>query len=144
MSSYGVPYGKTVVSGPSRTKQSMKDECDINQIVKKFDKTGLLDHLADGVPNFADVSDLGDYRSALDNVKRAEEFFAGFPAGVRAEFDNDVARFMAYVGRASDEDLRKLGLDALERRTARSQDSREGDVVPPPPEPEEAAGTVRT
>lgn len=144
MSMYGEEgrYKPRVYDGPGRTKQSMKEECDVNNIVARFDLTGLLDHLAEGVPVYEDVSELGDYRTALDNVRAAQEYFDGFPAAVRAEFGNDVARFMTYLSGASEADLRKLGLDVLERRgSPRSPDTRKGDVPvvveAPPAEPEE-------
>lgn len=55
-----VPITQYEQTTPSLTKQSFKDECDINQIVAKFEKTGLVNHLARGVPQFADVSEMGD------------------------------------------------------------------------------------
>lgn len=145
MSMYGEEYAGIKCVGTGRTKQSMKDECDVNLIVAKFDRTGLLDHLAEGVPYFEDVSEVGDYRAALENVRAAQEYFSKFPAKVRSEFGNDVTRFMTFLRGASDGDLLELGLEVLDRRVARSQDAREGDVVtPPPPEVEEASGTVPT
>ncbi len=144
MSMYGVE-DHTITCGPGRTKQSMKAECDINLIVAKFEKSGLLTHVSQGLPSFVDVSEMTDYRSAMEHVRSVEEYFAGLPAAVRARFVNDPIEFMEYLDSgASEEDLRALGLEVLGDRRARAHDGREGDevvadVVPAPeetPEPE--------
>lgn len=74
-------------TGKSRTKQSAKDECDINNIMKKYHRTGLLPSVnADGV--YADVAVLGDFKTAYDQVIRAQELFDSLPSRVRERFDN--------------------------------------------------------
>lgn len=95
--------------GPGRTKQAMKAECDINNILKRYAKSGLLTHLAKGVPSFMDVSEVGDYRTALEHLRSTEAFFAGLPSKVRAAFNNDPAQFLDAVdtveGRAKLEEI---------------------------------------
>lgn len=93
MSMYGEVRTR-VETGPGMAKQSMKEECDINVIVSRFDRTGALSHVAKGVPSFADVSEVTDYRSVLEFGRSADEYFAGLPAKVRARFGNDVARYV--------------------------------------------------
>lgn len=96
MSMHGSPNPRPVVhTGPGRTKQSMREEADINFIVAKYQRTGMLEHLARGVPQYADVSQVGDYRTALENARAAEAFFLGLPAKLRAAFGNDVAEYLA-------------------------------------------------
>ncbi len=152
MSMYGVTYAP-VKPGKGGAKQSMKDECDINGIVARYQKTGLLSHLASGVPAFVDVSELGDYRSVIEQVRSVEAYFAGLPALVRSVFQNDARTFMDYLEtRPSDEDLEEIGLEAIEGRLSSIAD-REVVVEPPPvveppvvvPEvPPEGDGTVAT
>ncbi len=153
MSMYGEVYEPLDVSGESRTKQSMKDECDVNLIVSRFAKTGLISHLADGIPQFVDVSELGDFRSILSQVAKVESYFAGLPAGVRASFGNDASRFMDYLeSGASEEDLLALGLDIVgDRRADEERQRRRDDVaavqaveaaVAAVEEPSEGSGTV--
>jgi len=139
MSMYGEVYER-VKPGKGLTKQSMRDECDVNLIMAKYVKTGFIDHVASGVPSFVDVSEMSDYRSALEHVREVGEYFDHMPAAVRKRFENDPAMFMAYLeSGASDEDLEALGLEVLGDRRARAQDGREGDVRPIPdvvPDPE--------
>jgi len=131
-------YGKSVLdsritTGAGMAKQSAKDECDVNLIVAQYVKTGFLGHVSAGIPSFVDVSELTDYRSAIEQVRSAEKYFAGLPADVRFRFGNDAIAFMEYLeSGASEDDLRALGLEVLGDRRARSQDARESDVETPP------------
>lgn len=99
--------------GPSRTKQSEKAACDINNIVARYKTTGFVDHLNKRPAQFLDVSEVNDYRSALDQVTKANVFFMGLPAKVRARFDNDPARFLDEAGQLSHDELKELGLAEL-------------------------------
>lgn len=83
-----------VECGPSRVRRSMKDECDINRIMARYAKTGLISHVAAGKPLYMDVSAVGDYRSIVDRVAKADKIFRGLPAKVRAAFGNSPAAFL--------------------------------------------------
>ena len=150
LSMYGVGYSALKCPPKGRTKQSMRDECDVNLIMANFAKTGLLTHLAAGAPTYADVGDMGDYRSALEQIRSVELYFADLPAKVRASFGNDALAFMEYLeSGASEEDLRALSLEVLGDRRGRAQDAREGDeavpdVVPAPEVAPEPGGTLPT
>lgn len=85
------------IRGDSLTKQSMKDEVDINRIVERFRSSGMVNHLAKGQPAYLDVSEFTDYRSALEHVRAVGAFFGGLPADVRARFANDPALYLDYV-----------------------------------------------
>lgn len=77
-----------------RAKQSFKDESDINNITRRFAATGMVSHLAKGIPSFADVSDAGDLRTLLDRVRAASEWFSHLSPRVREYFGNDPAAFV--------------------------------------------------
>lgn len=103
------------------TKQAMRDDVDINNILRRYVKSGVLTHLAANPGQFADVSEIGDYRSALEQVRAAEATFMNLPSRVRARFDNDAAAFLDFVTEPGHEaELKELGLWA------------EGKVVEPP------------
>lgn len=82
--------------GETRTKQSEAKATNINTIVAQYDKTGLLPQTGREAL-FADVADVGDYRSALDLIRQADELFMNIPAGVRSRFDNDAAVFLDWT-----------------------------------------------
>lgn len=127
-------------SSESRTKQSMKDDCDINFIVARYRRTGALEHVARGVPVFADVADVGEYREVLERLRAAEEYFLTLPAKVREQFGNDPVEYVAALGDPAAQDrLRDVVMDVLGDRREPAQDRREGDreapVVPEGGEP---------
>lgn len=102
-----------------RTKQEMKDECDINQILRRFQKTGMVNHLASGVPQFGDVSGVTDFRSAVERVEVARGFFDRLPSPIRKEFDNDPVAFVdAFSDAAQRPRLEELGLIAKQEAPA--------------------------
>lgn len=112
--------------GPSKTKQGHKKECDINEIMAHYKKTGYLP-VTGRQAFYADVSEMGDYRSALDNVIRADRAFGQLPAELRKRFDNDPAKFLDWCADPENRDeMVELGL--VERET----DLQDGDGVPVP------------
>lgn len=96
---------------PSLTKQSMKDDCDINNILKKFNKTGQLPDLIKTNPKFGDFADTLDYQESLNLVIHAQTQFEALSAAVRKRFHNDPAEFLEFVQDAKNaEEMVSLGL----------------------------------
>lgn len=104
--------------GPSMARQSMKGETDINNIMARYKTSGFITHVQNRTPVYADVSDVRDYREAIERVRNTESFFKGLPAKVRAEFDNDPIAFLDFMA------------DPANRQTAE-----EMGLVPKPAEP---------
>lgn len=119
------PYGpklKTPITfkGKGRTKQAFKDETNINFILAKFQKTGVIEHQAKYQGQYGEFLAV-DYHTAMNVVLEAQEMFESVPSNIRKEFDNDPGKFLAFVGDEANRDRAvELGL------------------VPPPPEPEPA------
>jgi phage internal scaffolding protein len=113
-------------SKPSLTKQSFRDECDINTILRKFNVTGQLP-VGSVQPQYGDFSGITDYQSALNAVMAAQDSFLQLPAKVRAKFDNDPALFVEFASNEANKDeMKALGL--LSQETAQA-------VVTSPSEP---------
>lgn len=83
--------------GPGRTKQSFKDETDINKIVAKYVKTGLMDYVNKNPGTYSDVSDVANFQDSLNIVRKGRELFDALPADLREEFANDPARLIAFL-----------------------------------------------
>lgn len=114
---------------PSKAaRQSEKEQTDINRIVQRFDRDGVLSHLNERVATFQDVTNLsGGYREALHQVRAADEFFAQLPAKVRERFENNPGAFLdALVDPGRRTELEELGV--LEKEKA-------GGAPTPPPAP---------
>jgi len=99
----------------SRTHQSFAKDADINNIMSRYKKTGVLVDprliSSSRVPRFGDFSDIPDYATVVSRVQQAEKDFMTLPASVRAKFDNDVANALNFISdRANVKESVALGL----------------------------------
>lgn len=94
----------------TRTHQSFKDDSDINVIVKRFGVTGTAPQNV-RVPLHGDFTEVGDFRTAMDAIRSAQQSFDAMPASVRARFSNDPQLFLEFCANKENlEEMRKLGL----------------------------------
>lgn len=101
----------TICDEPSLTKQSMRDECDVNGIMQRFERTGLIAHTSQREAYFADVSAVPDFAQAIAVVEKAENMFMSLPAQLRAKFGNDAANYVQFCANpANSDEMVKLGL----------------------------------
>lgn len=82
---------------PSLTRQADAKDCDINNIMKKFEQTGQLPDMIKENPQFGDFSNYEDYQSSMNLVLHAEQQFAALPSSVRKKFDNDPKQFLSFA-----------------------------------------------
>lgn len=95
----------------SMTKQSFKDECDVNKIMARYTKTHDISLLMQRNPRFGDFSDVPSYQEALHRVIFAQEQFEALNAVTRARFNNDPAQFLAFASDPENNaEMVKLGL----------------------------------
>jgi len=80
----------------SLAQQHFKDECDINNILRQFNVTGMLPQQTLS-PRYGDFSGIGDYHTALNRVIAAQDEFEALPAQIRARFDNDPANLIEFL-----------------------------------------------
>jgi len=114
------PVGKV-----SLTQQNMASETDVNNIMAKYLKTGLISHLNTRAPRYADFSELGDFHQNMILVAKAKESFMTLPSKIRDRFQNDPAKLLAFLANENNYDEAvKLGI-----------------VEPKPAPAEEPAGT---
>jgi len=78
------------------TQQHFKDECDINNILRQFNITGILPETTLS-PRYGDFTGISDYHSALNQVMAAEDEFMRLPADLRARFENDPAQLIQFL-----------------------------------------------
>lgn len=84
---------------PSLTRQADKDSCDVNRILARYAKDGVLSHVNNHPGTYADVAEIGvaDYHEALNRVISAGQAFDALPSAVREFYKNDPALFLAAV-----------------------------------------------
>lgn len=108
--------------GSGRTKQSFKDECDINQILARFKRTRTFDFVNTMQPRYGDCTGL-EFRQAMETVAGAKSMFHAMPAHLRARFNNDPAEFLDFVNDERNRDeARELGLLRPEEVSAPAQE----------------------
>lgn len=92
---------------PSLTQQHFKDDSDINNIMARYQKTGVLvDPLTQTTrkPMFDDFSDLGDFRDHQQAVIEAQDMFMELPSKLRARFANDPAELLQWLSDPANKD----------------------------------------
>lgn len=96
---------------PSLTRQEFAADCDINTLMSRYEKTGVINHFNKSTPQYLDISETPDLQNALTILAEANAAFMRLPAKTRREFDNDPVKFVDF---ASDEkniaQMREWGL----------------------------------
>lgn len=81
---------------PPRTKQDFREECDVNQILRRFMKTGEMP-VPNATPRYVDAASLPDLQTSLHIMQEAEAHFLKLPAQVRKHFDNNPQAFVDFA-----------------------------------------------
>lgn len=91
---------------PSMTEQNHKAECEINTIIARYKRTGILPDMFRNVRegHYGDFSKVGDFQTAQQQVKAAEAAFMDLPAEFRLKFQNDPVRFLDFVDNPENHD----------------------------------------
>lgn len=119
----------TIDCGEGLTKQSFRDECDINFIMNKWKRTGEIPAAKVGSmrPSYGDFSHPDDYMEACQRVIEANEAFDSLPSFLRDRFSNEPANLIAFLSDpGNQEEAIKLGL---------AEKPEENPPEPPPEEP---------
>jgi len=108
---------------PSMTRQEFADECDINVIMERYEKTGVISHVQKAAPMYLDYTAVPDnLADAMAMLNDADTAFMSLPAKVRREFDNDPLKFVDFAQKPEN-------LDQM----------RQWELAPPAPKPEPKA-----
>jgi len=126
-------------TGDSLTHQSFKDECDINRIMLKWQKTGMVEHANHFQGSYGDFTNVPtDYQEAMNQVINTQEMFSSLPSSIRKRFGNDPAAFLDFVEDPDNRDeMARMGLLKPQPKV---EDVIETDPKPKAPErPKKAA-----
>lgn len=124
---------------PSRAKQSMKDECDINQIMKQFRTSGLVAHNNQSEGNYTDLGTGVEYHDAMNVITQAQQTFDTLPAHLRDRFNNSPEKFLNFVSNEDNlDEMREMGL-AVPSKPQEEVPGAVSPETPSTPVPEPAA-----
>lgn len=107
------PITGEVTRPPSMTKQSFKDECDINTILRQYKVTGMISHISAQAAQgaYLELPAPMDFQDSLELVRRAQDSFATLPSVVRDRFNNNAQAFLAFCADPKNlPEMEKLGL----------------------------------
>ena len=97
-----------------RTEQYHKDSCDVNTILKQYDRTGLLSHVNEMKAHYGDFTEVNEYQVALNTVIHAQDSFDDLPSDIRKKFANDPGLFIEFVTNPSNfDEMVEMGLAIL-------------------------------
>lgn len=99
--------------GPTRTKQSFKDSCDITKMIKKAQKTGSLAHIQKYDKSVYGTFENYDLREAMEKVDFANEIFGALPSEIRREFKGDAIAFAGFASNPANRDRLQELLPAI-------------------------------
>lgn len=86
----------TDATGPARTKQAFAEECDVNSIMQKYQKEGVITHVTKHQANYGFASS-NDFRESVELMGKANDMFAELPSSTRKKFDGSVENFLDWV-----------------------------------------------
>ncbi|WNK14877.1 MAG: internal scaffolding protein [Microvirus sp.] len=93
-----------------RTKQDFASECDINVIMARYKKTGLLDFVNKNAPRYGDITGV-DFQEAHALITTGKTMFAELPSNIRDRFENDPAQFLEFTSNSDNlQEMASLGL----------------------------------
>jgi len=109
----------TIHTGETMTRESFRDECNINSIMAKAQR-GINVPINSKSPLFQDVSDIGTFQSMhlrMQEIK--DEFLHNVPAEIRLRHGNDPGRFADWLQKPENKDEAiRLGLIVDPERAA--------------------------
>lgn len=92
------------------TEQHHKDACDVNKIIRKYDKNGLITHVSRFEAQYGDVTG-ADFQTFQNIIAGATSKFNELPSEIRKKFRNSPQALLAFMDDpANREEAIKLGL----------------------------------
>ncbi|AXL14576.1 internal scaffolding protein [Microviridae sp.] len=96
------------------TEQHHKEECDILNIVRKYEKLGIDPSMMMFTESDCmDITDAPSYLEAQNQIAEANSLFEGMPARIRAQFQNSPHYFLEFMQDSKNiDEIEKIGLNA--------------------------------
>jgi phage internal scaffolding protein len=137
-------FDKKVKKDKSRTQQHFKDQCNINTIMKKYIKTGMLPVFknATSAGVYGDFSNIGTFQECQNRIIELEHKFMQIPSEIRKRFDNDPQKMLDFIADPKNEEeaikLKLLDKKPLPKLTeAEIKAINEKEAIKPPETPSE-------
>lgn len=94
------------------TEQHHKEACDIKNIMRKVEKEGILNHVAQYKGEYLNMATATDFREAMTVLADTNSMWETVPSRIRNEFANDPARYLEFMQNPDNyQAIKDLGLD---------------------------------
>lgn len=114
------------------TKQSFKDECDINTIMGRYMRTGELPMINVSYPQYMDCTGM-DFETHMQFVAGAKTMFSELPSDIRNRFNNDPAAFLDFCSQEKNRpELAEMGLLSADAMRSIAEAQKASSVAPSP------------
>lgn len=103
----------THIGGESMTEQCHGEECRIDNVIKKYRETGVIDRINQKHPQYLDMTGSKTLHEAYNMMTQAQESFMELPSNVRKDFNNDPGLFVDFMQDPKNrEKIEAYGFDA--------------------------------
>lgn len=89
---------------PSLTQENLSEETNINTIMSRYKKTGVLPEKNGMEPRYGDFTGYQDYHQSMNAILKAQDSFMTIPAEIRARFGNDPGKFLEFCQNPDNQD----------------------------------------
>ncbi|AXL15252.1 internal scaffolding protein [Microviridae sp.] len=112
-------------------QRQFKDECDINTVMRKFEKSGVVTHINERSQDYIDLIGVEDYHTSMNLIIEAQNLFDSIPAKIRRKFNNSPAYFLEFVQNPeNEEELIKMGFAKAIQGSSETQNKKSGGEPP--------------
>jgi len=119
--------------GESLTEQQHAHNADIKNIIKQYDKTGLIRNVNKGIAQYGDYSKINEYKEALDLVNDANQSFMEVPSHIREKFQNDAGTFFEFAtDKKNHAEMVEMGLAESNDKTLQEVEVNKEPATEPP------------
>ncbi len=89
--------GISFIGHPSKTEQAHGDTVSIHSIMKRYRKTGVLDHVSKYEGTYMDMAEAPQFQEAQNIIADAKSMFETVPSHIRKDFGNDPMNFVEFM-----------------------------------------------
>ncbi len=82
--------------GDGAAQQQFKEDCDVNTIMQRYQKTGAIDHVSKHQPEYG-FATANNYHESMNVITTANSMFNDLPSKIRNEFSNNPEAFLRFV-----------------------------------------------
>lgn len=99
-SSFVSPYRRKVSKSfnpENAVEQHHKELCCIDNILRRYDQTGLITHVNKAVAQYGDYTEVNEFQQSMNTVIKAQDAFMELPSHIREKFHNDPGEFFEFA-----------------------------------------------